>query len=272
MTAMLVMAAGSNGSTAGAATRFVAQQHGAADGCPPCECPFGRIVDRLLLVGDDELVGAHPVDHRQHVEHEAVDLFLVDLAGLHGLDELRAVHPHRRGHLDVQPGIGRLGRVVDAEPVGHDEAVEAPLVAEDVGEQATVLGAVFGAEAVVGAHDPPGAALLDRALERAEVDLAQRPVVDLYVDRHAVHLGVVADEVFDRDGDVLRLDAAHVRRGEDARQLGILAVALERATADGGAVDVHSRAEQDVGALAARFGAEQFADPVRSAGSHDAPA
>ena len=159
---------------------LVAQQHGAADGCPPCECPFGRIVDRLLLVGDDELVGAHAVDHRQHVEDQAVDLFLVDLAGLHGLDELRAVHPHRRGHLDVEPGIGRLDRVVDAEPVGHDEAVEAPLVAEDVGEQATVLGAVFGAEAVVGAHDPPGAALLDRALERAEVDLAaaagRRPV------------------------------------------------------------------------------------------------
>ena len=66
-----------------------------------------------------------------------------------------------------------------------------------------VLGAVLAAESVVRAHDPPGAALLDRPFERPEVDLAERAVVDLHVDRHPIHLGVVAGEVLDRDGDVL---------------------------------------------------------------------
>ena len=53
--------------------------------------------------------------------------------------------------------------------------------------------AVLAADLVVGAHDPPGAGLGDGRLERAEVQLAQRPVVDVDVDRHAVDLGVVGD-------------------------------------------------------------------------------
>ncbi len=243
--------------------RLVAQQHGASDGGTPGQRPLGRIVDRLLDGRGVPLVRVHPVHHQQQVEHEPVDLGLGDLAGVDRGDELVAVHAHGSGHLEVEPRVGRLGRVVHAEPVGHDEAVEAPLAAQDVGEESLVLGAVLTAEPVVGAHDPPCTAFGHGPLERPEVDLAEGTVVDLDVDRHAVHLGVVAGEVLHRDGHVLRLHPPDVGRGEHAGQFGILAVALERPPADRRAVDVDGRSEQDVGALALRLRAEQLADPLQ---------
>ena len=45
------------------------------------------------------------------------------------------------GHLEVEPGRERRDAVVDRAPVGHDDAVEAPLAAQDVREQLAVLAA-----------------------------------------------------------------------------------------------------------------------------------
>ena len=149
---------------------------------------------------------------------------------------------------------------MDAVPVGHDETVEAPLVAQDLGEEPSVLCGVFTGDLVVRAHDAPGARLLDGALERPQVQLAQRAFVDVDVDGHPLDLGVVGDEVLDGDGNVVRLDPTNPGAPERAGELGVFAVALEGATTDGRAMQVDGGAEHDVCTLADRFGADERAE------------
>ena len=71
-------------------------------------------------------------------------------------------------------------------------------------QQRLVLGAVAAVEPVVGGHQPERAALADGELERHEVELAQRALVDHRGHRVAVELGLVADQVLGRGGDALR--------------------------------------------------------------------
>jgi hypothetical protein len=52
-------------------------------------------------------------------------------------------------------------------------------------------------------------------LERCQVQLAKRALVDAGVDGEPLGLGVVADEVLDGRGDALGLDALDVGGGED---------------------------------------------------------
>ena len=141
------------------------------------------------------------------------------------------------------------------------------------------MGAELAVEAVVGAHDPPRVGFVHGAFERAQVELAKGAFVDVDVDAHPLDLGVVRGEVFDGDGHVVRLHATDVGRRERTGEFGVFAVALERAAADRGSMEVDGRAEHDVRALAACLGADQrpdLADEVgiprgaeRDAGRHD---
>jgi hypothetical protein len=117
-------------------------------------------------------------------------------------------------------------------------------------------------DARVRAHDGPRAGLGDEPLERLEVHLAQRALVDAGEVARALRLGVVGDEVLDAHADaaVLRgLD--HVHR-DAARQLRVLRVALEVAAAHGRALQVDLRGEDEVDAVAAGLGGERSADLV----------
>ena len=231
--------------------RLVAQQDGAPDGGASGEGTLGRVVDRLLGVVGGAFVGLRPVDEQEEIADQPVDLRLGDITSLDGGGQLLAVDANRSGHLQAQAGIGCARSVVHSVPVRHDETVETPLVAQDVGQEASVVGAELAVEAVVGAHHPPRPGLLDGALEGTQVQLAQSAFVDVDVDAHPLDLGVVGDEVLDRDGDVVRLHATDVRDGERAGELGVLAVALERAPADRGSMEVDGGTEDDVGRLAA---------------------
>ena len=144
-----------------------------------------------------------------------------------------------------------------AVPVGHHEAVEAPLVAQDLGEEPPVVGGVLAGDLVVRAHDAPGAPVLDRSLERPEVQLAQRAFVDVDVDGHPLDLGVVGDEVLDGHGHVVCLDPAHPGGRERAGELGVFAVALERPAADRRAMEVDGGSEHDVSGLADGLGSHE---------------
>ena len=76
----------------------------------------------------------------------------------------------------------------------------------------------------------------------SQVELAQRPLVDARVEREALGLGVVGDEVLDRRGDALGLQPAHVRGADPRRQQRVLAEALEVAPAERRAVEVDASA------------------------------
>ncbi len=158
------------------------------------------------------------------------------------------------------PAHHRRRRRLRREPVRDHHAVEAPLAAQDVGEQARVLGAVRAGEAVVGGHHRPRAGLAHGGLERCEIDLAQRALVHLGAGAMAFPLDVVGDEVLDAGADAMRLEPTHERDGESRRKLRVLRVALEVATADRRALDVHRRREQHARALRERLLGERAGD------------
>ena len=142
------------------------------------------------------------VSSRQHhgVDERLVDVARADRVGQRGAVDARRARASRGRARRAGEPVGRAER----EPVGDDEALEAPLAAQDAGQQRLVLGAVAAVEPVVGGHQPERAALADGELERHEVELAQRALVDHRGHRVAVELGLVADEVLGRGGDVLR--------------------------------------------------------------------
>ena len=86
------------------------------------------------------------------------------------------------GHLQVEAALGGRDDGGGGHPVAHHDAVEAPLVLEHPGEQRAVLGGGRGGGAVVDpgvrAHDRPRLRLVHQLLERRQVHLAQRPLVD----------------------------------------------------------------------------------------------
>ncbi len=105
-----------------------------------------------------------------------------------------------------------------AEPVGHDEPVEAPLSPQHAADQVRLLTAVDAVDLVVGGHHGPDAGLLYRVLEGDEVDLPERPLIDLGADRHPLMLLVVAGEVLDTAGDTSGLHPLHVGAGDAGSQ------------------------------------------------------
>ena len=123
---------------------------------------------------------------------------LVDVARAHRVRQRAA---RRRG---PGPGISR------SSPARGEPAVE-PSANQSVttkpskphsprrmpASSASSLGAVAAVEPVVGGHQPERAALADGELERHEVDLAQRALVDHRGHRVALELGLVAGEVLD---------------------------------------------------------------------------
>ncbi len=158
----------------------------------------------------------------------------------------------------ARPAVVRRAR---RRPVRHHDAVEAPLALERLGEQ-RALRHRRPVDAVVGGHERPRRGEAPDVLERREVELAQRALVDARVDGHPVGLRLVGDVVLDRRGDAARLHAAHVRRADPAAQDRVLGEVLEVAAAERAAVEVHARREEDVDVLAAGLGGEQAAQAL----------
>ena len=98
-------------------------------------------------------------------------------------------------HQQLVAGLHLRHGVPPAEPVGHHQPVEAPVVPQDAREQLGALRGVGAVQLVVGGHHRPRPGLADGDLEAAQVDLAQRPLGDLDVDGVAVPLVVVGGEV-----------------------------------------------------------------------------
>ena len=86
---------------------------------------------------------------------------------------------------------------------------------------------VHAVDPVVGAHDRPRVGGPDDPLEPAQVDLPQRPLVDVGAHPQAVGLLVVRGEVLQRRADALALQAADQRRTEHAADQRVLRQVLE---------------------------------------------
>ena len=81
-------------------------------------------------------------------------------------------------HAEVAAGSETFDAVAHAAPVGDNETVKAPLLTQDLRQQATVVAAVDSVQFGIGAHHRGGPAFLDSDLKARQIDLAQRPFIE----------------------------------------------------------------------------------------------
>ena len=131
-----------------AVDRLVAKEHDRLRG------GFAR-ESAVLGAREDVVVGLRLLQHvveaqqgGQHALDAAVDLLPRDVLALQRVTQAIGSH-HAIRHLDVEPGGNRASGVADAEdPVADHEALEAPLVAQDVGEELSVVAAELAVHAL----------------------------------------------------------------------------------------------------------------------------
>ena len=132
--------------------------------------------------------GPRPFEQGEQSAGRFVQQRLVDLAGLDRSHQRRAVEAAGPGHLEIQSGPGHDRRGLGGEPVGDDDAVEPPLIAQHLGEQPAVLAGERTVDPVVGTHEAPRCGFGHGDLEGPQVDLPQGPVRDDRVDAVALEL------------------------------------------------------------------------------------
>ncbi len=213
------------------------------------------------LAGTEDWLGsverADPLEATEEAAQRVVEIGLVYVPLLNGSRQRGTECSRGPRHLEVEPGAESDGRLDDAEPVGHDQAFETPLVTQDVDEEPALLGQPAPVQAVVPRHDAECPALAHGELERDQVQLAQRAFVDDRAHGGALELGVVAHEMLHGGEDAIGLDAAHVARRENAGEQRVLGVALEVAATQGRAVQVHGGSK------------ESAAPPVKGLPAHE---
>ena len=155
------------------------------------------------------------------------------------------------GHLQIEAVVGRGHAVVGGVPVGHQNALEAPIALEHLQVEELVLRGVDAVDQVVGVHHRIHVALGDGGLKGGQIDLAHRPLVHLDVHVVPVVLLVVQGIVLDGGDDALRLHALDVGNDQRGVQEGILGEVFEVAATDRRAGDVDAGAEQEVDAAGA---------------------
>ena len=156
--------------------------------------------------------------------------------------------------------------VIGAAPVGHHEAIEAPLAAQHLAQQMLAVGGELPVHLVVGRHEGGRVRGRDHDLEATQVQLAQRALVDDRVDHHPGSLLVVRGVVLGAGGHPLGLDAAHEGGGQHARQQRVLGEVLEVAPAAWMPLEVQARAEQDGHILGAGLAPQCRADLLEQCG------
>ncbi len=232
----------------------------------------GRVVERGRH-GRPRVVEQAQLDLLQeHPAQRPVDERLVDASRAHLGGEGSAVAAQgRQLHVDAgrERGSGGSAPVLrghDAvlhgeeahrEVVGDDGAVEAPGVAQKLGEQTHVCRTRHPVEVGVGVHDRTHPALADRHLERRQQHIGHLTRSDR--DGREVAPGTrgrVPHEVLERRDDAGPFETLHVRGADRADEVRILADRLLHATPPGIAHDVQHGREALVDAHPAHVGAD----------------
>jgi hypothetical protein len=144
---------------------------------------------------------ADPRRQPEQAPYVVVDDRFRHLAGLDRGHERVAPRSAGSGHHQVEAAVrgrsGGLGR----EPVRHQQTGPAPLTLEDPVVDRVLLSGGRAVDVVVRRHHRPRIGIGDGDLERQQVQLAHRALVDPAVHRVPVGLGLVADQVFETGTD-----------------------------------------------------------------------
>jgi hypothetical protein len=108
--------------------------------------PIGCFLIDELKPGANALAGLHAFleteDDVQDAFTAQIHIFFIQFALLHGFHDLAVVDAAGGGHFQVEARGHALDAVADRAPVGHDVALEAPFLAQHVGEQPGVFAGI----------------------------------------------------------------------------------------------------------------------------------
>ena len=122
----------------------------------------------------------------------------------------------------IIPGLDSFRRIRLVPPVRHHDAVEAPFIAQDAGQQVIALLGILPVDLVVRRHDRPRLRFFDRNLEILEIEFPQGALADQGVIFITVGLLVVQGEMLDGSSDAIGLDAPYIGCAHLARKQRIL--------------------------------------------------
>ena len=166
-------------------------------------------------------------------------------------------------HLDRGAAPNPANMIVRAAPIRHDHAVVAPLFPENLEHKLRIFIRLEPVHLVVTRHQRAGLSLFDRNLKAGQVNLPERPLVDLGVQYHAPEFLRIYGVVLHAGECAAALDTAHIGRRELAGKIGILRKVLKIPPAERTPLDVEPGAEQHIHALRTRLASERFADLLR---------
>ena len=179
--------------------------------------------------------------------------------GLRGLSFFYRFHKTNGG---IQAGVGHFqggacpdtcGVVIAAAPVGHDEAAESPVLAQDILEQVGVFVGVGAVYRVIAGHDGFWMPLFYGDLKGGKVDLPQGALVHHGVRRQPPGLLGVDGKVLRAGGGAVFLNAPDIGGGHFACQVGILGEVFKIPPAEGAALHVQTRAQHHMDAAGGGF-------------------
>ena len=186
------------------------------------------------------LENAHPEHLRVTAQQRPVEIGLVELPRCERRVQQRRGPDGWNRHQVIQAREHRRRRAPHRKEIRLNVPLEAPLGTQHVGQQFLVLARLEPVDRVVRTHDGGGIPILDRHLERQQVELVQYPPVDRLLDRHAVRFLLISCEMLGHRDDALGLDSFDFCDSHRAGQVGIFAEVLEIAPEDGDAGHVHT--------------------------------
>ena len=218
-----------------------------------------------MIVAADHVGARLSLEHRREPQerghdplHRPIDVGLGERAVRQCLVERHRPLLAER-HLDVEARHHRTSRIAKSEDeVGGDEAVPAPLVAQDLGEQMRVVAAPLAVDRVVGAHHRRHPAGGD-PFEVREIHLVERPFVDGHVDGEPGVLHRVQRKVLHARHHV-PLQPGDERRRHHAHVVRVLPVRLLRPSPRRVTQQVHAHRAGVGGAARSQLGADRVTD------------
>ena len=135
--------------------------------------------------------------------------------------------------------------VIDGAPIGDDQALKAPTVAQDILGQDFVFTAIAAIKAVVGAHHRPRLCLPHGSFEGWQVDFVQGSRIDQRINNHALGFLIVHGEVFNAGARAGRLHAGDKGDGHGAGQIRVFAVIFEITAAKRASLNIDPGAQQN---------------------------
>ena len=142
-----------------------------------------------------------------------------------------------------------------AAPVAHHASLKAPLIAENVGQEFLIGGAVMAVHVVIGVHHTAGAALMDRRIKGAAVGLMERLLVHhLFGEMQKLRSEQVGcGKMFDRGDGAVLLNALRLRGTKPCAEIAVLGLHVLVSRKMRRADDVQLRRQQEVAGAGGAF-------------------